>query len=219
MLILGRLDDIVFNSGQSDKAFHQWRSYTSTLLLSYARENEVVTHAQLILKDIEDKLRYILKNWQSGLKVRLQKIIMDAIRLDADLSQQQAWWYCEYPGVRREPEPQRYDILFMPQSMKAAQNGECSMQATHAILMISPALMKAGNSRGEEYDRGQVVAESVVICGRPRLPQVHRSHSTGSPTGSPYRSSPREQRRSGRDKEKLKSEQGLRTWFLQNVGI
>jgi hypothetical protein len=106
---------------------------------------------------------------------------MDALKLDIDLYQQKAWWFCDYPGApdRRT----RYDIEFQSATMKAANDDLDDPAATHATLMISPALMKAGTSNGGNYNMEQLIVESSVHRGKPRMTTTkHKPASNTSTT-------------------------------------
>ncbi|KAH8202587.1 hypothetical protein TruAng_003298 [Truncatella angustata] len=163
---LKALTDSISHGHRQDGHFHLWRSQTATLFSMYADPTEVSGYAQELVGHIEKDLKYLLNNWDTGLRKHMANLVGEAIQFDADLCQQRAWWFCEYPGVtdRRN----RYDIPFQSVSMKEA-NSKFDEADAHATLMISPALMKAGNSTGDNYDNVQVVVESSVHRGKPRL--------------------------------------------------
>lgn len=145
------------------KAFHGWRRHTATFLSDLAAPNDVGTHIDDILAITETGLKIFLPGpWPAILRERFQEIIATAIRLDCDLSQQWAYWYVDYPdlpdGHGSQP-LQKFDntLMKVPKSHEPDQT---------VFLMISPALYKAGDSRGQGYEEQDEVARKCeVVCG------------------------------------------------------
>ncbi|KAF7523137.1 hypothetical protein G7054_g11867 [Neopestalotiopsis clavispora] len=208
--------DSVSRGHWEDTNFHLWRSQTAALISSYALDEEVKVQANSIVGELEKDIKYLLKGWESGLRNDLSGLVIDALKLDIDLSQQKAWWFCEYPGApdRRT----RYDIEFQSATMKAANDNFDERTATHATLMISPALMKAGNSNGGNYNMVQLAVESSVHRGKPRMVLTKSKPVTNTSTtlvrGHPTAKLARqEQRRAQNDAEEKKhGEKKMSIW-------
>ena len=206
---------MLFNSGKAAKAFHQWMAQTSTLLLSYSSSDNVAVLAEQVVDEMERRLKPRMKNWYNGLRKQLHDIVMEAIRLDADLCQQQAWWYCHYPEVHSEAKREsaaREEVPFSAEWMKLLPNADPDPKATHAQLLISPALVKAGNSRGDEYDRHEPRYQSIVLCGRPAPPLQHsksKPKQAGNGHAEKLREAREAQRRDARDGRSGQNSQGM----------
>ncbi|KAI1871174.1 uncharacterized protein JN550_004619 [Neoarthrinium moseri] len=212
------MTDSVSAGHRQDRNFHLWRSQTAALLASYAKPDDVQSHARKLVEDIEKDLKHLLQNWGSCLRKQLFGLVMDAIQLDVELSQQKSWWFCEYPGVsdRRH----RYDIEFQGGLMKAV-NGNIDEGATHVTLMVSPALMKAGNSAGDNYNTIEVIVECSVHRGNPRMPVGKATPATSQALVS-VRHDPMAYQNALRDKRKAQSEaesQTLGSKILKSMGI
>jgi hypothetical protein len=150
--------------GQPNKAFHTWRRQTATLIHALPLpEDDVGTHVDGLVSIVESKLKDLVPDWPGSLRKSIQEIILSAIHLDCDLSQQCAYWYARYPNR----DPVNWDIEFDDTAMKVPAN---HAPEQFLALMISPALYKAGNSRGERYGQCEVAYKSEVICLAPLPP-------------------------------------------------
>jgi hypothetical protein len=160
-------DSILQSSGgqpEKLKAFHTWRRQTSTLTHALALPQDVGTHIDGLVSTVESKLKDLVPDWPGSLRKSIQEIILSAINLDRDLSQQCAYWCARYPSR----DPVNWDkIEFDDRAMKVPAN---HAPEQFLALMISPALYKAGNSRGERYDLCEVAYKSEVICLAPPSP-------------------------------------------------
>ncbi|KAK8042507.1 hypothetical protein PG994_012990 [Apiospora phragmitis] len=146
-----------------DAHFHPWRSQSAALLSSYANLDYVKANARTLVARIQADIKLLLKTWDPRLGQQLLNLVLEAIQLDSDLTQQRASWFCEYPGDRR------YELEFNDFAMKPANNN-FEQGATRVTLMVAPALMKAGNSAGGHYDTEQLMVESSVYLGSPYPP-------------------------------------------------
>jgi hypothetical protein len=175
------IGDDHFKAGKDDGAFHQWRVHTAAYLSAYADQNAERAHAETLVSKMEDMLKYVLMHGgREHPRVRLREIVIAAIQLDAELSQQRAWWYCHYPNTDQQ---NRYEIPFDPAAMKVPSHLE---DAPNVAFMISPALVKAGDSRGENYSSCVVIQRSEVVCGLSRMPKSRpRAQSVGALTARP----------------------------------
>ena len=161
--------------GQPEKAFHSWRRQTATLIGTLARPEDVRTHTDGLLATIESKLKHFVSDRPGGLRERIQEIILSAIRLDCELSQQCAYWYVCYLNI---DQVNRAEVEFDDTYMKVPTTHGAGQRVA---LMIFPALYKAGDSRGERYGQCKVVSKSEVICFSPQPPPKHYEQPAGVP--------------------------------------
>lgn len=136
----------------------------ASLLSGIAKPKEVHDNAESLVEMILGDSAPLLR-WDPGLQKELVTYMMDAIELDSHMCQQRAWWFCEYPGVV-DSRP-RYDIPFHRGRMETA-NCDADDAVSHVALMIRPALMKCGNSAGNNYEAPQIICKSLVHCSKSR---------------------------------------------------
>ncbi|KAK3954144.1 hypothetical protein QBC32DRAFT_97342 [Pseudoneurospora amorphoporcata] len=99
-----------------------------------------------------------LNNLRSG----LLEIVLSAIQFDKELCQQQAFWYCQYP-TSTTGRDKNGTTRFDPQQMETL-NGDSKSVGSGAVvtLMVSPMLVKAGDSYGKGYGVSETIEKSVV---------------------------------------------------------
>ncbi|KAM7222486.1 hypothetical protein V8F06_001980 [Rhypophila decipiens] len=210
-----------FSEGTELKAFHGWRRQTASFLSDLADPEDVGAHIDGILAITESSLNCFLSvPWPATLRGRVHEIINSAISLDCDLSQQWAYWYVDYPSQpgRNGETFQRFDnaLMKVPKSHDANQLVD---------LMISPALHKAGDSRGQGYEQVEVACKSEVICveePHPHMPQSPVWQYYQVPPGVPSVVDPRTQRLRQQHKQTSGgTEYGLSPGrrFLRLIGI
>jgi len=121
------------------------------------------------------KLKPVLRGWKSaGLRAAVVKLMLQAIQLDGDLCQQRAWCFAQYPSCGAG----QGDFAFDPATMKVLNNLE---PEAAVVLTVSPALVKAGDARGEYYDSSVVIVKSEV-CGLPSAASGRRTSTPSSQT-------------------------------------
>ncbi|KAK1779257.1 hypothetical protein QBC45DRAFT_412089 [Copromyces sp. CBS 386.78] len=174
---------------QNSKEFHRWRCHTASFLATLPSEGDVRAHAELVVQRLEHTLWYTLtggggsgptgtgnksKAFRGGggsrgkvgnlnnLRSGLVEIVLSAIQFDKDLCQQQAFWYCQYP-TSTTGRDKNGTTRFDPQQMEAL-NGDSKSVGSGAVvtLMVSPMLVKAGDSYGKGYDVSETMEKSVV---------------------------------------------------------
>ncbi|KAK4641049.1 hypothetical protein QC761_608920 [Podospora bellae-mahoneyi] len=79
----------------------------------------------------------------------LETIFRDAISLQVSLALQTAWWYCAYPAHRHD-RPPHHAITFHDITM-AGRHRTTKSHVNRVTLTISPALIKRGDSRGDDF--------------------------------------------------------------------
>lgn len=154
------------------KEFHAWRCQTSAFFASVAEKAHVQAHAEELADRVEKMVKHLLA--KDGPRARLVKIMALAIELDAGLCQQRAAWFVWYPTAGQADE--RFNMAFDPDTMEVPRPLE---PGSHVALMVSPALLKAGDSRGEQYDSYQYERRSVVVCGPTTPPRDPPPASAG----------------------------------------
>jgi len=121
-------------------------------------------HVDGLIATIESKLKHFVSEWPGNLREKIREVIMSAIRLDCELSQQSAYWYL---GYLTADQLKCAVVAFDDACMKVpASHGP----GQRVALMTCPALYKAGDSHGERYGQSEVASKSEVICFPPMLP-------------------------------------------------
>jgi hypothetical protein len=98
-----------------------------------------------------------------------EELIRDAAELDADLRMCRAWYqlFMYNPAETLLGDTgnwTRYGMEFRPEAwMEVIEGREFGTVA----VIVSPALIKKGNSSGREYDKAEVIANRQVICQGP----------------------------------------------------
>ena len=90
----------------------------------------------------------------------IDQIVEAAIRLDAELCKQKAYFAFRY-GARR----------FTPSHMERVDSSEEDPQANYSgigvKIVLEPALVKYGTSEGRSFDQNTVIAKAQVECSLP----------------------------------------------------
>ena len=167
------------------RELHKWRCHTSSFIASLAQPAEVEKHVAHLMGTIENWLMPVLEGWDSGLRDSLREVFRKAIELDKGLSQQKAWWFTQYPYSDKN---ERFNMRYDSSQMEGPDLQD--NQQPNVILVIRPALVKAGDSRGEYYDNPQIATKSFVTCDpapsrrhripRPQIPGMRPALSTQS---------------------------------------
>ncbi|KAK0658307.1 hypothetical protein QBC41DRAFT_360597 [Cercophora samala] len=137
-----------------------WRQHLSQLLVPVSPSSQEVDFAVGQLRQSLEAFLHpatLTKNDRE-----LDTVFRDAISLQASLALQTAWWYCEYPGPQRNRPPR--GITFDDATMTGQQRTARS-HANRVTLTISPALIKRGDSRGDDFSSERMVCQSEVVRG------------------------------------------------------
>jgi len=98
-----------------------------------------------------------------------EELVHDAAELDADLRMCRAWYqvFMYNPAETLLGDTgawPRFDMEFSPETwMEEIEEGD----SPRVVLVVSPALVKRGNSSGRAYDKVEVIANRQVLCGGP----------------------------------------------------
>ena len=160
--------------GQPGKAFHSWRRQTATFIGTLARPEDVGAHIDGLLDTLQSKLKHLVSDWQGSLRKRIREILLTAINLDCEVSQQCAYWFVCYPN---KDQACRNRVEFDDASMKVPSTHE---PGKRVALMMFPALYKAGDSHGEDYRHCEIVSKSEVICYQTSPPPKYYEPPAGA---------------------------------------
>jgi len=182
--------------------FHQWRVQTASMMFSkYGLDSGRVD-------SIAERLESILRAYQSGSFFEgdctsLRELVEKAAYLDAELSRSRAcyWIYMHQPDEMSAKQDQpksrpKYGFPFNSDYM-ADESTDSTSRAKRGLvnLVISPTVLKVGDSRGENYDVGLVLLTARVICGY--LTVTEQVKATGSRLMKRYSQHKRPSRSSG----------------------
>jgi hypothetical protein len=143
-------------------------------LSSSASRKKVILSAWARVERIAAFLGGALASSDDEVFADLTKIIYEAIMLDLGLNQQMAWWFVEYPKAKASaPFCIDFDSEWMEVPLDLPPTDQVAM-------MITPALIKAGDSGGENYDK-QVCFQKSFVCGAPEEASSRPSGSESSP--------------------------------------
>ncbi|KAH7230716.1 hypothetical protein MRS44_005525 [Fusarium solani] len=152
---------------KSDPSRHSelrmWTSKTTELLLEALddKEQETSDHLERLKRGI---VRQVLKalevpeNSKQGIVRQLDDILDNALDIDRGLSQQVAEWEWQYSGVNYE-ERLLFDQDFMMLDEPSKKKGQKVVW-----LVISPALVKRGDTDSTNYDLETVGMKMGVSC-------------------------------------------------------
>jgi hypothetical protein len=140
-----------------------WTSKTTELLLEALddKEQETSDHLERLKRGI---VRQVLKalevpeNSKQGIVRQLDDILDNALDIDRGLSQQVAEWEWQYSGVNYE-ERLLFDQDFMMLDEPSKKKGQKVVW-----LVISPALVKRGDTDSTNYDLETVGMKMGVSC-------------------------------------------------------
>ncbi|KAI0442707.1 hypothetical protein F4803DRAFT_575272 [Xylaria telfairii] len=157
---------------ESKKDYHTWRAETGGIIqntrgISNSRTNNLKAGMEWVVVQFISKETLADKRHRDIIRRSVVRIIDKAIEI-AVIFNQSRCFYDLRRVVHREP--------FSPTSME--YNEECD--ASHVDLMISPGLVKFGNSKGEHYDQRLVLVKSHVCT----LKQDTEEEEDGDTDGS-----------------------------------
>ena len=157
LLTLCETAEHILKDFKDAKAFHQWRMQTATLL-RLEDAGHFADRAGRVVDEIKRRAEPLLNGWDGPLSAALLDVVGEAMRLDADMSRQRAWFCCYFPLIQQQP---GQDAGAMdPKTMETD-----GAMGKHVVLLVRPLLTKTGNSRGENYEQVTVVDRSLVCCG------------------------------------------------------
>ncbi|KAK4199948.1 hypothetical protein QBC40DRAFT_327739, partial [Triangularia verruculosa] len=156
----GEFKDLSAKAEKLSVIIVSWKQHTPQLLVPLAPSSGEIEFAV-------EKLHQELENFLKPLTFtdegrELRRIFTDAVSFQADLALQTAWWYCDQPGLDRGSPP--FGTTFNDVTM-TAQMKDTNFAAGSVTLTISPALIKRGNSHGDDFSSERVVCQSEVLRG------------------------------------------------------
>lgn len=173
-----RIDPItewIEESNMTNKDYFEWEATTASIF--YGVNGIDTTRARRLAHQLDQTLRpYETKRSSSEHCPKLQDIVEEAAQIDAELCQCRAkyvvWMY--HPSETTwfaEPSRHRWGFVPKPATMENALGGGCAAgdedTSYRVDLVISPCLVKYGDSDGEKYESGRVISKSqVVLSGR-----------------------------------------------------
>ncbi|KAK4220945.1 hypothetical protein QBC38DRAFT_323772, partial [Podospora fimiseda] len=94
---------------------------------------------------------------------KLDEIFKTAIQLQIDLALQTPWWYCDFPNIN-SIDGTRFNSTTMTTPANVPPPNRLR-GGDIVTLVVSPALIKRGDSRGENLGVVRVIAKAEIICG------------------------------------------------------
>lgn len=198
-----------FEHRRISREFHSWRCHTATFLASLTSGDDLLVEAAPVVELLKSRLKLIFDIESAVLNHELMNIVLNAFKLDKQLCQQQALWFCEDPSNDAWASPSQAEsgdelakaaavksrsrevwfedrlMTVVTDAAKKEKLGKSS--AVPVTLIICPALIKAGNSYGEDYNVTQIQAKCEVVVSRnaPKLatsaPPPPRSTTSAAP--------------------------------------
>ncbi|KAL0473365.1 hypothetical protein QR685DRAFT_516613 [Neurospora intermedia] len=187
-----------FERCRTSREFHSWRCHTATFLASLTSADDLLVQANPVVEILKSKFKLIFDIESAVVNHDLKNIVLNAFKLDKQLCQQQALWYCDDPSEDAWASPtscesgdelssaalklRSREVWFEDRLMVVtdAKKKKLGKSAT-VTLIICPALIKAGNSYGEDYDVRQVQAKCEVVISR-NAPKLATSAPRSRPT-------------------------------------
>ncbi|KAK3954147.1 hypothetical protein QBC32DRAFT_337042 [Pseudoneurospora amorphoporcata] len=185
-----------FEHRRTSREFHSWRCHTATFLASLTSRDDVLGEVNPVVELLKSRLKLIFDIESAVLNHELKNIVLNAFKLDKQLCQQQALWFCEDPSKDAWASPSQAEsgdelsaavksrsreVWFEDRLMTVTDARKEKLGKSAAVtLIICPALMKAGNSYGEDYDVPQVQARCEVVISR-NAPKL----ATSAPRSAP----------------------------------
>lgn len=169
-----------FEHRRTSREFHSWRCHTATFLASLTSGDDLLVEVIPVVELLKSRLKLIFDIESAVLNHELKNIVLNAFKLDKQLCQQQALWFCKNPSkdAWARPsqaesggdavKPRSREVWFEDRLMTVVTDAKKEkLGKTAAVtLIICPALIKAGNSYGEDYDMFQVQAKCEVVISR-----------------------------------------------------
>ncbi|KAM0420289.1 hypothetical protein ACHAPT_011950 [Fusarium lateritium] len=149
-----------------------WTSRTTQLLLkaldtqNHDKKQEAVDHVERLKRGIISPILEAVglhPNSNEGIVRQLDDILNDALALDQTMSQQVAKWEWEHLFERDCKGGMAFDEELMQRDEGESFSSKRRRKRA-AKLVISPALVKRGNSDGENYDVETIGMRMVVSC-------------------------------------------------------
>ncbi|CAJ2504005.1 Uu.00g113990.m01.CDS01 [Anthostomella pinea] len=145
------------NTEQSATDYHSWRAQTGQIIHNTAGTDEKTLESAV--RNIGRALRPLVGDGhRQELKDSLKEVVTKAAELASIFSKSRSHYICR--DIMENFAAVAYDDDLM-QDVRQAN------RPAPVRLMLSPALVKYGNSKGKNYDKSIVLAKAVVFCCRP----------------------------------------------------
>lgn len=144
------------------REYHTWRAKTTTLLLPKIKSRSVEDRIGGLWRKLSDTLRQFVTEPDSKFDIRLREILVQAVNLDQCMNTQKA----VFTPRSCFQKDMRFGFPFDRQSMESIDTDGDAYDHMDVELVVAPALLKAGNSKGEDYGTESVLVHSQVSCQR-----------------------------------------------------
>lgn len=158
------------------RRFFKWKSSTASLIRSYPLGSDG-TDVVFRDRDIDALVNSMLDplhpffsptqapKYHGAYEAELEQIIQLAIHIDAEMSEQWAWYVVESDVLEREGT--RFGYLYNEKTMNNVREDIITGENWMVGLVISPRLLRCGTQDADRYHEVKVVEKQKVI-GRVR---------------------------------------------------
>ncbi|KAF4637556.1 hypothetical protein G7Y89_g525 [Cudoniella acicularis] len=152
---------------QHQKLYHEWRAAGARLAApvgSAAQDIDALAlqHIPRVVQALHERLGIWCTMGKTQSSDILQKIVMHAVMLDLQMQQQKAYFtFLNTKELDKETE-------YNPDIMEVRFGTVRSSRKHSVVLIYTPALLKNGNSDGQNYDTTVVVEKALVDIEVPR---------------------------------------------------
>jgi hypothetical protein len=153
------------------KEYHTWRAKTTQLLLAQRRPPDHTMHGRI--NELVNKLSSDLqpfansKSLEDKFNSLLKDIVTDAVDLDSKMKTQKAIFTPKLYSKEGWGFGFPFDSSSMDEILVSTESADESKDTQNPLpveLVVSPALLKEGNSMAEEYQTHHVLVNAQVIC-------------------------------------------------------